>query len=75
MTLTALTPEPLGGNVIGTLDRALEMAEKGEVSSVAVAIVLRDGRCQALWSDAPSTGTLLGSISRLAHKINLEIDE
>jgi len=72
--LVALEPEPLGENVIATLERALELARAGELSSVAIALVHRDGCAQALWSDAANMLLLIGSVGRLGHKLNLDLD-
>lgn len=73
--LHALDPEPAAANVIETLEEALEMARNGELSSVAIALVYRDGCSGAIWSFLHSRVAALGSISRLAHKINLEADQ
>jgi hypothetical protein len=72
--LVALEPEPLSDLVVPALERALEMARAGEISSLGIAIVLRDGRTDAIWSNPPSFGMLLGAVSRLGHKLNLEVD-
>lgn len=72
---TVIDPEPPAQNVIATLERALEQARAGDLSSVALAFVHRDGAVSAEWSALPSRPAMLGSISRLAHKINLDADE
>lgn len=74
-TLRVLEPESPAANVIETLEEALAAARAGELSSVAIALVYRDGSAGALWSDLPSRVAALGSVSRLAHKINLEADD
>ena len=73
--LHAIEPEPLGDAVIQMLEKALEMARNGEISSAGIAMVLRDGCTHQLWSEAPSVGLLMGSVGRLHHKLNLELDE
>lgn len=74
MTLVAIEPEPLSDSVVPALERALEMARAGEVSSVAVALVLRDGTSDAIRSNAPNMVTLLGATSRLTHKLHADLD-
>lgn len=71
--LRAIEPEPLGEAVIPLLEEALRLARAGELSSVAVALVHRDGCTQSLWSEPPSVGLLLGSVHILAHKIMEEV--
>lgn len=72
--LHAITPEPLGEGMVERLEQALAMAHAGELSSVAIALVHRDGATGALWSSPPSTVLLLGSVARLAHKLNRALD-
>lgn len=72
---TVIDAEPPAQDVIATLERALRQARDGELSSVALAFVHRDGAVSAEWSSLPSRPAMLGSISRLAHKINLDADE
>ena len=73
--LTVIDPEPPAPDLIATLERALEQARAGDLSSVALAFVHRDGAVSAEWSTLPSRPAMLGSISRLAHRINLDADE
>lgn len=73
--LTVIEPEPLSDAVVPALERALEMARAGEVSSVGIALVLRDGRTDAIWSLPPSTCLLIGAVARLEHKLHLDLDE
>lgn len=73
--LFAIDAEPApDSSVVERLEYVLELARKGEVSSVAVAFVLRDGRVNCAWSKAPSQALLLGAISRLKHRFNRHID-
>lgn len=72
--LTVIDAEPLGVDVIATLERALERAKAGEFSSIAVAYVYRDGSVGCIWSTMPSVPAMLGSVSLLAHKLNLDAD-
>lgn len=73
--LTVLEPEPVGEGIVETLEEVLERAKAGEVSSVAIAYVLRDGAVCSTWSAPPCFGTLLGAVHRLAHRMNLTKDE
>jgi len=73
-SLRVLDPEPPAANVIETLEDALVEARQGRLSSVAVAIVYRDGAAGGTWSELPSRVAMLGSIARLNHKINLDAD-
>lgn len=62
--------EPIGEDVIARLKETLEEAEAGKISSVAIAIVYRDGFTDNLWSTAPSLSTLIGAVSRLEYRLN-----
>lgn len=73
--LVALEPEPAAADVIATLEEALTEAREGRLSSVALAIVYRDGAAGASWSALPSRTAMLGAVSRLSHRINLEADQ
>lgn len=74
-SLAVLEPEPASANVISTLEEVLAEALDGRVSSVAIAVVYRDGVAGSSWSDLPSRAAMLGAVSRLGHKINLEADQ
>lgn len=73
--LTVLEPEPAAPDVIETLEEALAEAREGRLSAVAIAVVYRDGVGGASWSALPSRMAMLGAISRLSHKINIEADQ
>lgn len=73
--LIPLEPEPLGEGLMPLLEHLMEAAKAGEISSLGVGIVYRDGRIGAKWSFAPSRAALLGAVGRLEHKLNLEADE
>jgi hypothetical protein len=73
--LIAIEPEPHGADTVKVLEEALELARNGELSSVAIAMVHRDGCVQTKWSQMPSAGLLAGAVARLQHKLNLWIDE
>jgi hypothetical protein len=57
------------------LEHLLEQVRDGNVSSMAVAWVTRDGRVANTWSEAPNFGAMLGSVNRLAHHLNLQHDD
>lgn len=67
--LRAIDAEPLGADVVAKLEEALEAARAGELSSVAIAVVYRDGSTGTSWSKAPSVGLLVGSTARLQHRL------
>jgi hypothetical protein len=73
--LLVLEPERPGEGLESMLEEMLERVRAGEVSSIAIAYVQRDGRAGRMWSEAPSLAALLGSIQRLAHRIQVEWDE
>lgn len=63
--LHVLNAEPPGQAVVKVLQDALARARKGELSSVAVALVERDGTSQWDWSMAPNISTLIGAVERM----------
>lgn len=72
--LHAIEPEPLAPGLVELVEQVRDLVAAGGVSSVAVAIVHRDGTMQALWTEAPSMGLLIGSATRLVHKLNMDLD-
>ena len=72
--LHVIPAEPVGTDIIERLEEALSKARAGEVSSVAIALVYRDGCIEGSWSAPPSHGLLLGSVNRLAYRINQVLD-
>lgn len=63
--LKVLDAEPLGEDVVAKLEEVLKRAHAGELSSVAIATVYRDGSTGRSWSTAPSMSLLIGSVVRL----------
>lgn len=61
--------EPLGTDVIAKLEEALDFARKGQISSVGLAVVYRDGSTGTSWSQAPSVGLLIAAATRLQHRL------
>ena len=72
---SVIDAEPLGADVIATLESVLEQARAGQVSSVAVAVVYRDGSTGKTWSGAPSASTLVGAVARLQASLITRFDE
>lgn len=73
--LHAIEPESVSPDLIMTIEELLEKARAGELSSVAVAYVYRDGTIGRGWSTPPCFGALLGAVSRLQHRMNVTKDE
>jgi hypothetical protein len=63
--LRVIDAEPPGQAVVKVLKDALARARKGEISSVAVALVERDGTADWNWSRVPNNSTLIGAIERM----------
>jgi len=72
--LHAIDAEPQAADIIETLERALKMAKEGELSSVAVVYVYRDGATGFRRSDLPSYPAMMGAVARFQHKLNLDLD-
>lgn len=74
--LVAIEPEGVDADLIERLEHALEKARGGQVSSVAIALVYRDGSTSTAWSSPPHWAALLGAVHhmawRLSFKKNLE---
>ncbi len=73
--LTVLESEPPGRSVQSTLKDVLADAKAGKISAVAIAIVHRDGGVDQAWSELPSVPTMIGSVARLLHHLNQQMDE
>lgn len=73
--LRVIDAEPMGEGIIERLEWALEMAKDGKLSSVAIAVVERDGSPDWRWSDAPNVSLLIGSIERMKHRILIAQDD
>ena len=57
--------DPVSKSVVDVLEAALAQAKEGELASVAVAYVYRDGSPGWNWSATPNTSTAIGTIERL----------
>lgn len=72
--LKVIEAEPLGKGVAERLGHVMGLAVKGEVSSVAIAWVNRDGSPGWHWSTAPNTSTLVGAIERMKFDMIVQKD-
>jgi hypothetical protein len=72
--LRVFEAEPLGTDIIETLEAVLERARAGEFSSIAIAYVYRDGCIGSRSSSAPSRPLLLGSVARLSYLLAQDMD-
>lgn len=72
--LRAIDAEPLGESIIPLLEQALEQARNGELSSVALAKVYRDGCGGHAYSHLPSAGLMVGTIARMQAIIMRDMD-
>lgn len=75
MTLRVIEAEPAGSEIIERLEEALEKARAGELSSIAIATVYRDGCVGKSWSSPPNASLLIGSIARLQAALIRTADE
>lgn len=56
-------------DVIAKLEEALATAREGKISSVAIALVYRDGATGRSWSKRHSQSALIGSVGLLHHAL------
>lgn len=73
--LVAIEPEPLGKSVIEVLQDTIGEARKGEISSVVVSVVYRDGTAGWFWSDLPNRISALGAVTRTQWALAQQIEE
>lgn len=73
--LRAISPEPRDASVIDTLEDVLAEARKGEISSVSLAIVYRNGETGTAWSALPRQSVMLGAVGRLQFAIARQLEE
>ncbi len=67
--LHAIPLEPLGIDVVEKLEEILEAAKRGEISSVAIACVYRDGMTGSTWSAVPTFSMLIGALRCLEYRL------
>jgi hypothetical protein len=63
--LSVIDCEPPNLGTIEALERMLDLARAGDLSSVAIAFVRRDGCTGNDFSDPPSRATLIGAVAML----------
>lgn len=68
--LKLIPAEPVGEDVMRRISEAMEAAGRGEISSIAIAYVDREGVITSGWSTPPSMGLLVGAVSSLLYKMN-----
>lgn len=74
--LHVIEAEPEANDIAEKLRAALADAEAGRLSSIAIAVVYRDGATGNSWSKMPSIGTLVGSVALLQARLQrLILDE
>jgi hypothetical protein len=66
--VTSLKPAT-NSDVIATLEEALELARAGEVTAVAVAMVMKGGGMSRGWSNCDPVAPLVGAVSYLQHDL------
>lgn len=73
-----LDSAPISDATVPLLEDMLERAKAGQLSSVAVAVVYRDGSTGDAWSNPPSVATLIGAVTimqtRLVAVVNSKDD-
>jgi hypothetical protein len=67
--LREITSEPPAENIVPLLEQIIKRAKAGELSSVAVAMVTREGATGQEWSRLPSVGAMIGSVATLQHRL------
>jgi hypothetical protein len=73
--LLTIEPEPpVPPDVIGKMTTICEWVQHDKVSSLAIAVVHRDGSVSTTWSSPCALVTLLGAVERLKHRLNVEMD-
>lgn len=73
--LAVIEAEDQAADIVETLEAALANALTGELSAVAIAFVYRDGSIGHRRSALPSFPAMMGALSRLIYKLNLDLDE
>jgi hypothetical protein len=73
--LATILCEPLGEGIIAVLDEIRDRAERGEISSVTVAYVTREGCAGHLNSKLHSVATMLGSLALAQGRLVKELSE
>ncbi len=67
--IRVIESEPIGDSIVERLEETLQAARDGRLSSVAIAVVYRDGTTGRSWSKIPSRSTLVGSVAMLQYEL------
>jgi len=67
--LSTVDVEPVNKDVAERIGELLAMAVKGEISSIAYAVVYRDGNTGNGWSELHNYSLMIGGVRRLEHKL------
>lgn len=70
MAVVPLPPPPPPASLAGLMDDLAGEVAAGNVASLAVAYVDREGRMNTVWTEARPAGSLLGAIALLQHQYN-----
>lgn len=67
-------PAEVHESVVERIEEVLARAQKGEIVAIAIAGVNLDGAISCAWSETDDFGKLVGSVSRLLHRLNVNQD-
>ncbi len=73
--LHIIEAEPIAADLVERLEQALALAREDKLSSVAIALVYRDGSTGDAWSQPPSMGALIGATALLQAHLIQALDE
>lgn len=73
-TVLKTRPTQVQETVIARLTAALKAAKKGELVTVGICGIARDGSVWSSWSETDDFAKLLGAVSRLGYRINATQD-
>jgi hypothetical protein len=74
--LLAIEPESaVSPDVIERLTEICDWVRDDKVSSVAIAVVHRDGSTSTCWSTPPHYAALIGAVERLKYRLVRALDE
>lgn len=68
-------PARVIASVVKRLEEILAEAKEGKIQSVAIACIHDTGEAGASWSETDNFSALLGAITRLQHRINVNQDK
>jgi hypothetical protein len=73
--LVSIDSQTIAPDLIEQVDELRRQIMAGEVSSFAAAIVYKDGCSGSIRTKAPSSGLLIGSLTRVIYRLNKELDD